>query len=188
MSEIEDTAVGTEQNTPPGLDTKPCPLCGETIKSVAIKCRFCGEDLQAYAQKQEAAVEKTVYEGRPAAIHSAIQYFWITITFGIAAFVYWFRSRCVRYKITTQRIIVEEGFLTTKVNNIELYRIDDVEIEYPFTMRVLGYGNLHLKSSDRDRPDLVLWGLTDAMALFETVRDCNIRERERRGIKVFTQA
>lgn len=26
-------------------DSYPCPICAETIKKAAIKCRFCGEEL-----------------------------------------------------------------------------------------------------------------------------------------------
>jgi hypothetical protein len=36
---------GTTPKAPLSTETKVCPACAEVVKSAAIKCRFCGEDI-----------------------------------------------------------------------------------------------------------------------------------------------
>lgn len=36
---------------PTEMDTRPCPLCAETIKNAAVKCKHCGAEVDAAAPK-----------------------------------------------------------------------------------------------------------------------------------------
>ena len=114
-------------------DSKPCPVCGETIKAAAIKCRFCNTDLSEYETAKEAEVERQLFTGNPAVISSLGQWAIVVITIGIAWLVYWVRSRSVVYTLTTQRIQIERGLLSTIRSSVELFRIDDFDIHRPLS-------------------------------------------------------
>ena len=169
-------------------DTKACPVCGETIKAAAIKCRFCNTDLVEFENARQAETEQPLFLGHQAAIYSLGQWVVVIITLGIAYLVYWVQSRSIRYTLTTQRIQIERGLFSTRKVSVELFRIDDFDIHRPFAMRVLGYCVLHLRSSDPDLASVRLYGIPNLDTLSDTLRECSLRERSRRRVTTFVRA
>jgi uncharacterized membrane protein YdbT with pleckstrin-like domain len=169
-------------------DTKACPVCGETIKAAAIKCRFCNTDLAVFAAEREAEVEKMLFKGHPAVIFSAWQWIAVVLTLGLGWIYYWLKSLGTSYEITSQRLRIERGILSRTKDSIEVFRIDHFDLHKPLGMRMVGHCLLHLRSSDSSFATVVLYGVPNLEQLADSLRECSLRERTRRRLTTFVQA
>lgn len=139
----------------------------------------------AAAPLATAPEERVLFDGHPAALPSLGAWLLAVVTLGLAALVLFIRSRGVHYRITTQRVIVERGLFGKRMDQIDLYRINDYVVERPFMQRIVGTGNLTLETMDKTSRELAMPGLpTDVVALYETLRKATEDEKRRRGVRL----
>ncbi|MCB9707227.1 MAG: PH domain-containing protein [Myxococcales bacterium] len=88
-----------------------------------------------------------------------------------------------RYELTTQRLKLHHGVLSKFTDDIELYRVKDTRLERPFSLRVLGLGNVIIATSDASNPVIVMRGLVDAEGVREKIRLHAEQTRDAKGVR-----
>lgn len=129
--------------------------------------------------------EEVLFEGRAALVPSFATLLAAILTLGLWLLVRWFQTLGKTYRITNRRIVVETGVLSKTLEQIDLYRVADYTVERPFGQRIMGTGNLLLKTFDKTTPELNVMAIkTDVVKLYEAVRAATEADKARRGVRM----
>ena len=117
--------------------------------------------------------ERILFKGHPAVIGSVTRLLISVFTLGIGAVWFWLKSINTQYLITSQRIVIETGIFSRAIDTLEIYQIDDIQLDKPLNQRLMGTGNILLLTRDISAPKILLERLPlDVRELYEQMRPC----------------
>ncbi len=129
--------------------------------------------------------ETVLFEGRQPLLPDLTSLLLTLLTAGAWLLVRYFQVLSSHYKVTTHRVVIETGVFSKTLQQLDLYRVADYTVERPFGQRILGTGNVLLKTYDKTTPTVCLHKLkTDVVDLYERIRAATEADKARRGVRV----
>ena len=97
----------------------------------------------------------------------------------------WWQVMSSQYQVTAERLIVRRGILFKSIDEIELYRVKDVRMDFSLLNQMAGIGTVCLSSSDETTRvgDLIMRHVPDAQARREELRRLVDTARRQRGVR-----
>lgn len=132
--------------------------------------------------------ESVIWEGTPSQWTNFPLYlicgllFWLVVPVFIALWRY-IETRCFVYRVTTERVVIRQGVLTKRTEEVELYRVKDATLVEPFWLRLVSLGHIDLTTSDRTTPEVRLRAVPNAAELRERLRVEVERQRSLKGVR-----
>lgn len=98
------------------------------------------------------------------------------------------RVRTTRYILTNQRLRLETGIVSRRIEEVELYRVNDSAAHQGVFERLLGIGTVWLQTTDARNPEVVLEAVPRPADLRERIRSHGeARRRWRRVAEIEVQ-
>ncbi|HYN45672.1 MAG TPA: PH domain-containing protein [Allosphingosinicella sp.] len=117
----------------------------------------------------------------------AVGIYWLALTVLalVIVMVKWFQNLAATYEITEERLIIRRGIIMKSVDEVELYRIKDVRINFSLLNQMAGIGRITIASSDETTRDgdLVLPEVQKARERREHLRRLVDTARQKRRVR-----
>ena len=103
----------------------------------------------------------------------------------VIIFMKWWGNISTRYEITTQRLKIKTGIFIKRIDEIELYRIRDVRVDFSLLNQITGIGYITILSSDPTSKarDFIMKCIPDAIERRESLRTLVDQARQRRQVR-----
>jgi membrane protein YdbS with pleckstrin-like domain len=95
----------------------------------------------------------------------------------------WIKVKSCSYRLTTQRLFVQRGWLAKHLDELELYRVKDVVVDQGVLQRVLGFGTITVLTDDDTTPQLNLVRISSPIKVKEMIRTQYRAARRREGVR-----
>jgi len=113
--------------------------------------------------------------------------YWLLLSIAaLGIFVWrWLENFASKYLVTEERLVIRKGIIAKSVDEIELYRIKDVRINFSIINQIAGIGTLSISSSDETTRDgdLVIRDVERAQARREELRRLVDTARQKRRVR-----
>ena len=134
-----------------------------------------------------ASQEEVIWEGRPTWRAWALKWIagWLLLPLlvGIVLLLsVWIRTRSTRWKLTSRRIEIETGWLSKRVDTLELWRVRDVEFRQSLMDRIVGVSCLSVTAHDGSSPVLEVRGAPGNREVYDRLMTAVMQARQQRGV------
>ena len=134
------------------------------------------------------ASEQLLWRGTPSQLVNLPWYvlwvllFWLVLPLLVLLWQ-WLVIRNTVYELTSERLKLRRGVLNKHLDEVELYRVRDYQLERPLYLRLFGLGNITLRTSDRSHPSVKLRAIRDGEQLYERLRAAVEQCRATKGVR-----
>jgi hypothetical protein len=87
-----------------------------------------------------------------------------------------------RYRLTNERLIIEHGFVRRRVEQVDLFRVHDVDYRQGIVERMFGLGDIGIETTDATAPAFNLVDVKDPNRVKDLVWQAARLERQRRRV------